>query len=392
MLNTKILLFSLIFPLLTSAQLTLQKADKQKVSNSSRGFASVQTQKYNYLFNYESHQKESKKDYTSIYRFQQLPLNDNKTLVMHKRKNKSNSKRVEFNFFSGTKDLKVKVVNDNYLFIAALTQKGVLKIALIDNQDTLKFSQSIPNVHVEKIYDIFSHLNGSYSLALQVNNQQNRLSYFNRGIGKHSTVILKLSALLRPEKQNYVGDTQNSRIISVLKDTKDIYYIFSQLSSKKLSLYQHALHSNETEKSFINLKYKSHIQNVQSDDVKEFYFASNSHRWFEYKLLQKKVKSFEVAHLNNASILSIHKLPNNTMLVSGQYRAASGDQDIFIHNYSAFQSFLWGETYHSDYNDIVVSQKHFNTHIRLNTLVKDKKNQEYLARFYLDFSGKHIKK
>jgi hypothetical protein len=391
-LKKRLLLLSLIFPLLSWSQLNIKHATTQKVSDTSRGFATIDKKDVSYIFSYESKSKKNYQTRSSISYFQQLQLNDNKTLVMYKKDKKNKRTRLELDFFAGTKDVKAKPVNDQYIFITALTPKGVVKMALMDEQNKLRFSQSIPSLHVEKIHAIFSHLDGSYSLALKVNNQKNRMSYFSRGVGKSNTVIFKLSALLHLETKHFIGDTKDPRVINILKDSKDSYYVFSQTDKKSFSLYTHKFHSNETKKQNFNFKKEEYINAISTQDFSKFYLASHKNRWFTLDTIEKKIRSFEVAKVNGAKIISISALANNTILISGTFKAGGGDEDIFIHNYSAYESYLWGERYHSEYNDQVIKHKVSRNKIALYTLVPNKYNQNILANFYLDLSGKHTHK
>ena len=379
-------------PLSLWGELSLKDAKALIIDNSYRGFSLINDHDKVYTFSYSALQKkDSDPTLDAIRYFKQLQLNDNKTLSM---KVMGKNKKVfekELHFFMGTQDIKAKIVNDNYIFLTARTARGELKIALLDQTYNIRFTQSIKNYSIKKIYNIFSHLDGSYSLALKVSNHKNSLSYFKRGTGKNNIAILKFSPLLHLIQTHFIGDTYITNTFKILKDKEDIYYIFNQNKKDKLTLYKHDFHKNDNEKFEFTLQSPYRFNTASSRDFSNFYLGADKNSWMTLNIESKNLDVFELAKVKHGSIKSISILPNNSILVSGKHRSSSGESDIFIHNYSPYKSFLWGHTFHSDFNDQVINHKYKHQNIFLTTLVTDKKNQTQLAFFKLNFSGKVYK-
>ena len=345
-----------------------------------------------YSFSYKTLQKrDSDPTLDAIRYFKQLQLNDNKTLSMKVMDNNKKVFEKELHFFMGTQDIKAKIVNDNYIFLTARTAQGELKIALLDQTYNIRFTQSLKNYSIKTIYNIFSHLDGSYSLALQVSNHKNSLSYFKRGTGKNNIAILKFSPLLHLIQTHFIGDTKAINSFKVLKDKEDVYYIFNQNKKDTLTLYKHDFYKNENEKFEFPLKKAYTINTISSRDFSNFYLGADQNSWMTLNIENKKLEVFELTKVNSADIKSISILSNNSILISGKHRSSNGESDIFIHNYSPYKSFLWGHTFHSDFNDEVIKHEYDQQNIFLTALVNDKNNRTKLAFFRLNFSGKVYK-
>lgn len=376
-------------PLNLSAQLYSKDAKLLTLSHSKRGYALIHQKNRTYTFSYHS-LKSIKNDpnLNAIRYFKQLQLNDNKTLTMRVMDQKKNLIEKELNFFMGTHDIQAKMVNDHFIFLTARTSNDELKIALIDQSHTLRFTQTVRDLSIKAIHNIFTHLDGSYSIALKVDNYKNRLTYFNRGTGESDIAILKFSPLLHLTQTHFIGDSLSSHTIEVLKDKNENYFIFNQLQSNEIILYQHDFHKNESRKKIFSLKEKYPILSISSKDFKTFFLGSDRSHWLTLNIINSQIESFELAKIHGATISSISKLPNNSILISGAYKSSGGQSNLFIHNYSPFQSYLWGKTYHSPFNDAAIKHSYNLKNIFLTALVHDKKQTENLALFTLDFKGK----
>ena len=383
---------SLYLPLSLWADLSLKHAKIQEVSNINRGFSLVNHQDKTYTFTYKAiHKAVKDPNFNAIRYFQQLQLNDNKTLSMKISNKKGASIEKELHFFMGTQDIQAKVVNDNFIFLVARTAKGDLKIALLDQAYKVRFTQTIQNLTIKAIYNIFSHLDGSYSMALKISNHKNRLTYFNRGTGAENIAILKFSPLLHLMKTHFIGDSNMSHILEVLKDDNDNYYIFNQEDTKSITLYKHDFYKDENKKTLFELKQDQKIYTISTNDYTTFYMGSDRNNWMTLNINNNKIDTYELAKIKQAIIYSIHKLPNNSILISGEHQSSHGESDIFIHNYSPYHSYLWGHTYHSDNNDKVIKHEYDHKEILLTALISDKKNRTNLALFKLNFQGKNTK-
>lgn len=385
------LFLSLFLPFTLWADLSLKDAKLQKVSNIDRGFSLIWHQHKTYTFTYKAlHKTTEDPSLNAIRYFKQLQLNDNKTLSMKVTGPKTATVEKELHFFMGTYDIQATVVNDNFIFLVARTPQGELKIALLDQSNEIRFTQTVQNLTVKSIYNVFSHLDGSYSLALKVSNHKNRLSYFNRGTGADNIAILKFSPLLHLLNTNFIGDSKNSLALAVLKDKDENYYIFNQ-EEKNLTLYKHDFYKNENQKLSFELKKDLQINTITSKDFTNFYMGADKNSWMVLNIKDKSIDTYEVAKVNQAKVHAISTLPNNSILISGEYQSSNGESDIFIHNYSPYHSYLWGHTYHGDNNDKVIRHEYKQRRILLTTVISDNKNRTNLALFELNSDGKSLK-
>ena len=355
-----------------------------------RGYALVSLPKKTLAFFYASKIKESKYTKSSGFNyFKQMSLHDNQTLAMTIINEKKKVFR-HFDFFMGTKNIIAKKMLKNFIFLAAQTSEGHLKIAILDENYKLKFTHISKKIDVLKIYNIFSHIDGSYSLALQVANDKHNQDYFNRGNGVSSVAILKFSPLLYPMAQHIIGDNNLDRLVDIIKDSQETYYIFSQ-NHRDISLYQHDYNKNSTQKRSFTLSKASSLQKVFTDNNGNFFIAGNHNHWFIYKNDTQMIRSYDLAKVKHATIKSIHTLSDNSLIISGNYPSSSGDEDIFIHNYSPKQSLLWENYYRSKSNDILLSDELTSKNILIKSLIYTSKKVQSLAIFKLNYQGKSYK-
>ena len=368
----------------------MQPTKTLPVTQIQRGYALVTQAEKTLAFFYARKKKEStyQKGHGFNY-FQQMKQHDNQTLMMSIMNQKKRASR-QFDFFIGTKNIRAKKVHKNFIFLAAQTLDGHLKIAVLDENYKLRFTHVAQNLSVLKIYNIFSHIDGSYSLALQVANNKQDTSYFNRGNGVSSVALLKFSPLLHPMSQHIIGDVKLDRLVDIIKDSQGFYYVFAQ-KHRDISLYQHDFSKNSTIKTSFTLPKESSIQKVSTDSLGNFYIAGNHNSWFIYEKKSHIIRSYDLAKIKHATIKSIHKLSDNSMLISGYYPSPQGDEDIFIHNYSPKQSLLWENYYRSKSNDRLISQELTSKNILLKSLIYTIKKRQSLAIFKLDYQGKRLK-
>lgn len=382
---------SLVLPLTLWADLKLKDAYTQEINNINRGFAFIKHEGSRYSFSYDKIiVNRKKKGYAAINYFQQLELNDNKTLVIHKVDKKNRSTKTPLSFFTGTLDIKAKVVNDHFILLSARTPQGHLKLALLDKMK-LRFSQTLNHLSIQKVYNTFSHLDGSFSLAVKVANQKNRLSYFQRGTGKTNIAILKFSPLLHLEATHFIGTSQSYHTVNVLKDVQESYYIINQETDKHISIYKHDFSTSRNEKKELFLKEKAHIHIASTQDFETFYFGASNSMWFKANIQTSHIQSYELAKLKSATVTSISVLPNSTLLVSGEYNAPTGAKNFFIHNYSPYQSYLWGNRFQGTFNNKLLAHYYEANRIYISALISDKVDHKHLALFQLNLTGKALK-
>jgi hypothetical protein len=119
--------------------------------------------------------------------------------------------------------------------------------------------------------------------------------------------------------------------------------------------------------------------------------GADENLWFTVNDRTGRVLDFELDKIQHASIQSITKLKDNSILVSGKFRTGQGEEDIFIQNYSPFQSYLWGKSYHSHFNDKTLKHIVKPHKIYLPALIYSKYNYQKIALFSLDRYKKNKK-
>ncbi len=389
--------FNLLVILLISTQLSwgelsIKDAQVDKIAHTQRGLALLQKDHLTHIFSYTTFKNGSEHGpQSALSYFKKLQLNDNHSLAMRTLKDGKIASEKQFHFFMGTKGIKAKTVHDNFIFLAAITHNGDLKIALLDKHYNLRLSQTFSHLHALQIYDIFEHIDGSYSLALKIDNHTKRLTHFERGNGKQSLSIMRFSSLLHLEKKQNLGDVTLHETIEVLKDSNEIYYFFNQSAPLELTLYEHDFFNDTTTKQSFKLPQKCQLTTISTNDFKTFFMGANKDLWLKLNKKTQKVRDYELDKIHGATIQSIHQLSNNTILVSGTFLSPQGEKDIFIHNYSPYQSYLWGETFHTHFNDHTLGHSFHRGKISLTALLKERSGHEKILLFQIDPNGKTLR-
>ncbi len=357
-----------------------------------RGYSITSTEEKTHFFFYDTTRKQTEIDPKDFSAFRQLEANDDMTLVMQTHQsNHHKHLRSEFDFFKATHQIQTVPAYQSKIFAVALDAKGVLKSALIKDAQELLFPHYYPQFEIKRVLKLFTHIDGSYSLAAQIVNDQSKLSYFDRGNAQNNCVIIKLSPLLHYVSHHKIGDVEPEAIIDMVKDRLDNYYLLTQTTPQSFAIYTHNFKNNRTQKQGFTTKEPLTLSTFSSRDYVHFLIGADKGTWLEIRTDDLSLRSHKLFEKPTATVKSIDRLYDNGYIISGTLLNKEGNYDMFIQSYSASKSFVWGRTYASNLNEQTDKHALLNKKVILSGWGYDPKHTPLLTAFNIDYQGKVVR-
>lgn len=355
-----------------------------------RGYSIVRGSQETQFFAYKKLKKPVASHEQESFNFvRQIQKNDPFSLIVQRHKqNRQEHERVVLDFFDGTHDVQAFALFDQ-TFIAARNALGHLYVALLHPRNHLTGEHIFTQFEIKKIHKIFSHINGDFTILATQNNRPLKGDYFNRGSGNENILMLRLSSSLNIQHHKQLGGTAPLHYVDATLGSNETLTLLAQSAPNQATLLTHTPFE-EVKTQDINLTQAYTLTSITPYEG-NFLLGTQNTLYLAFNPQTQTVTPYVLKELKNASITTLSTLPNNSLIISGNYANAQGEYDLFIQKYAPNGTLVWDKRFGTPYNEFAFSHALIYSNIYffgsgVTTLLEPQ-----LLSFSLDQAGKHYK-